>query len=77
MPSAAEAAAADALQRMRYFAHFSDADGLIMAAGELEKAAPNLLYHDVLLKETAPAPVRAPRVNSGRVSKQASITTHS
>jgi hypothetical protein len=54
MPSAAEAAAADALQRMRYFAHFSDADGLIMAAGELEKAAPNLLYHDVLLKETAP-----------------------
>ena len=48
-----------------------------MAAGELEKAAPNLLYHDVLLKETAPAPVRAPRVNSGRVSKQASITTHS
>lgn len=50
----ADADAANSLQRMRYFAHFSDADGLIAAAAELEAAAPLLLYEDVLLKEHAP-----------------------
>ena len=50
----AESDAANALQRLRYFAHFSDADGLIAAAAELEAAAPLLLHEDVLLKEHAP-----------------------
>ena len=52
--SAAEAEAADGLQRLRYFQHFSDADGQVIAAGELERAAARLLYDDVLLKEGAP-----------------------
>ena len=52
--SAVEAEAADGLQRLRYFQHFSDADGQVIAAGELEKAATRLLYDDVLLKEGAP-----------------------
>ena len=53
-PSAVEAEAADGLQRLRYFQHFSDADGQVIAAGELERAATRLLYDDVLLKEGAP-----------------------
>ena len=53
-PTAADAEAADGLQRLRYFQHFSDADGQVIAAGELERAATRLLYDDVLLKEGAP-----------------------
>ena len=37
--SAADTEAANGLQRLQYFQHFSDADGQVIAAGELERAA--------------------------------------
>ena len=50
---AAEADAANALQRLRYFAHFSDTDGLIYRGRQARGRGAAALYEDVLLKEKA------------------------